>query len=119
MHNLLMPLLCESQITFVIRNELHWLPVVQRIQLKRFKSLLDREQAYFANMCVKRYCDSERCQLRSAVRDELLVPLVRKSTVACRTFTYTDQSLWNALPHDIRDPPLALHLIGLEIDLKL
>ena len=55
---------------------------------------------------MKRSFESEHYILRSAVRGELVVQLARKSTLGRRSFKYGGSSLWNALPHDIRDPCL-------------
>ena len=64
--------------------------------------------AYIADMCVKRSLKSEHYNLRSAVRGELAVPIARKSTLGRRSFKYSGSSLWNALPHEIRDYCLTL-----------
>ena len=65
--------------------------------------------SYIADMCVKRSFESEHYNLRSAVRGELVIPpLARKSTLGRPSFKYSGPSLWNALPHDIRDYCLTL-----------
>ena len=64
--------------------------------------------SYIADMRVKRSFESERYNLRSAVRGEPVVPLARKSTPGRPSFKYNGPSLWNALPHDIRDYCLTL-----------
>ena len=64
--------------------------------------------SYIADMCVQRSFESERYNLRSSVRGELVIPLARKSTLGRRSFKYRGPSLWNALPHDIRDYCLTL-----------
>ena len=96
-----------------IRDELHWLPVVQRIHFKQcmlvYRSLHGMASADIIDMCVKRTFDSEH-YLRSAVHGELVVPPARKATLGRRSFTYSGPSLWNALPHDIRDPCLTFSL---------
>ena len=71
-----------------------------------YKSVHGMAPSYIADMCVKRSFESEHYNLRSAVRGELVVPLVRKSTLRRRSFKYSGPSLWNALPHDIRDSSL-------------
>ena len=62
--------------------------------------------SYIADVCMKRSFESEHYNLRSAVHGELVVPLARKSNLGRRSFKYSGPSLWNALPHDIRDPCL-------------
>ena len=62
--------------------------------------------SYIADVCMKHSLQSEHYNLRSAVRGELVLPLARKSTLGRRSFKYSGPSLWNALPHDIRDPCL-------------
>ena len=42
--------------------------------------------SYIADMCVKRSFESEHYNLRSAVRDELVLPLARKSTLGRPSF---------------------------------
>ena len=71
-----------------------------------YRSLHGMAPAYIIDMCVKRTFDSEHYNLRSAVRGELVIPPARKATLGRRSFTYSGPSLWNALPHDIRDPSL-------------
>ena len=94
-------------ITSTIRDELHWLPIVKRIHFKQCilvdRSLHGMAPPYIADMCVKRSLESEHYNLRSAVCGELVVPLARKSALGRRSFKYSGPSLWNALPHDIRD----------------
>ena len=99
-------------ITSTLRDELHWLPIVQRIHFKqcmlvyRSLSLHGMAPSYIADVCMKRSFESEHYNLRSAVRGELVVPLARKSTPSHRSFKYSCPSLSNALPHEIRDPCL-------------
>ena len=64
--------------------------------------------SHIADMCVKRSFESEHSNLRNSVRGELVVPLARRSTLVCRSFKCSGPSLWNALPHDIRDYCLTL-----------
>ena len=68
--------------------------------------------SYIADMCVKRSFECEHYILRSAVRGELVLSLARKSTLGRRSFKYSGTSLWNALPHDIRDYCLTLSLFA-------
>ena len=64
---------------------------------------------YIAEICTRRSFDTERCQLRSAVRDELIEPLAQKVTFGRRRFLYAGRSLWNALQtRHIRDLSLSL-----------
>ena len=99
-------------ITSTIWDELHWLPIVQIIHIKQFmlvyRGLHGMVPSYIADIFVKRSSESEHYNLRSAVRGELVVPLARKSTLGRRSFKYSGPSLWNALPHDIRDYCLTL-----------
>ena len=93
-----------------IRSRLHSEKIVKRIHFKQcmlvYRSLHGMAPSYIADMCVKRSFESERYNLRSAVRGELVVPLARKSTLGRRSFKYSGPSLWNALSHDIRDSSL-------------
>ena len=59
-----------------------------------------------AEMCC---FDSERYQLRSAARAELVVPLAKKVTLGRRGFTNIDPFLLIALPRDIRDSCLSFY----------
>ena len=58
-----------------------------------YRSLHGMAPAYITDMCVKRTFDSERYNLRSAVRGELVVPPARKATLGRRSFTYSGPSL--------------------------
>ena len=97
-------------ITSTVRDELHWLPIVERIHFKQcmlvYRSLHGMTPSYIADMCVKKSFESEHYNLRSAFRGELVVSLARISTFGRRCFKYSDPSLWNALQHYIRDSSL-------------
>ena len=96
-----------DHITSTLRDDLHWLQVESWIRFKQCmlvcKSLHGIAPIYIVEMCFRRCFDSERYQLRSAVRGELVVPLAKIVTLGRRSFRYAGPSLWNALARDIRD----------------
>ena len=108
-HDLLVPLLCDSQIKCTIRDELHWLPVVQSIHFRQclpiYLGVHCMAPAHIVEICVKFCFDCECYQLRSAVRFELVVPPAKEATFGRRSFKYNGSSPWNVSPHDIRDLP--------------
>ena len=70
-------------ITSTLWDDFHWLRVESRILFKQcmlvYKSLHRTAPVYIAEMCIRRSFDSKHYQFRSAVRGELVVPLVKKS----------------------------------------
>ena len=89
-----------DHITDVIRDELHLLPVRERIDFKlclqMYKCLHDAAPLYLTRYCHAVSADADRCHLRSAAKDKLIV-LRTKSATGVRSFAVAGPSLWNDL----------------------
>jgi hypothetical protein len=84
--------------------ELHWLPVVFRIQYKLcmlvYKCLTNSAPDYLKSLIKKKV---SRPGLRSASDMLLLhVPKIRRETFLKRSFSYSGPYYWNALPLSVR-----------------
>jgi len=70
-----------DHITPTLRDNLHWLPVEKRIEFKlcllAFKCQHQMVLPYLASMCVQLSAVTRSRQLRSAARNELLIPRTR------------------------------------------
>jgi len=92
-------------ITPTLRDDLHWLPVRERIVFKLCMIIFKcRHQTALQELCVPVTASTSRQHLRSAACGDLLV-------LACRTFSFGPFSfaacapkLWNSVPPSIRDP---------------
>ena len=86
-----------------ILQELHWLPVSERIVFKilvlTYKSLHGEGPSYLSDM-LKWYNPSR--SLRSSSCLLLVIPHVRLATYGARAFSFTAPHLWNSLPLNIR-----------------
>jgi hypothetical protein len=86
-----------------ILQELHWLPIRQRIQFKilliAFKSQFGLTPSYIANLLVP-YAPSRT--LRSSAKSLLTIPRTSSSYYGDRSFSACAPKLWNALPNNIR-----------------
>jgi hypothetical protein len=100
-----------DHISDVLRDNLHWLPVVNRVEYKLcllvYKCLHNMAPGYFASSCVLLSASAGRSNLRSAVKGDLLIPAV-KTRYGSRSFTVAGPRLWNSLPTDVRDRSLSL-----------
>jgi len=92
-------------ITPALRDVLHWLSVLQRIQFKIAISAFDcvREHcpAYFNNICIPVTGISGQANLRPAERHDMLVPSTR-TQLGRRSFHVPAPTVWNALPPHLR-----------------
>jgi len=79
-----------DHITPTLRDNLHWLPVDKRIEFKlcllAFKCQHQMAPPYLASMCVQLSADTRSRQLRSAARNELLIPRTRTASYGPRSF---------------------------------
>ena len=95
-----------SRITSAIRDELHWLPVVFRSQYKLCiivrNCFIGSAPLYLRELCTPATSVTGRQHLRSAARNDLIVPQFRTVNFGQRGFSVSGPRLWNSLPHDIR-----------------
>ena len=95
-----------GHITDFIQNDLHWLPVAQRIQFKLatlvYKAQHNQAPAYLTNMIVLSSSVMYREGLRSPSLSAVVVPRHR-TQFAERAFAIAGPTIWNSLPQSIRD----------------
>jgi len=100
----------SDHITPVLRDELHWLPVCQRINYKIalmiHRCLHGSAPAYLSQSCTPVASLAGRQGLRSAAHGDLYVPPTRTVRFGQRSFRSSGPAVWNSLPVDIRDPGL-------------
>ena len=86
-----------------ILQELHWLPIQQRVQYKvlllTYKALHDLAPTYIVNMVQRQ--TPQRC-LRSSKKLLLKIPAARLKSYGERTFQFCAPRLWNQLPSQIQ-----------------
>ena len=91
-----------DRITDDLRDQLHWLPIRQRIQYKLgllvYKYLHGAAPSYLADMISPVGNGSQR--LRSAAHGNLAVPPTRTARMGPRSFPVSGPTLWNSLPVD-------------------
>ena len=86
-------------------QELHWLPIKQRIQhkilLMTHKALSGQAPRYIQELIKIKTCCR---QLRSGHSGRLLcIPSIQRQTFTSRSFSYAAPILWNPLPQHLRD----------------
>ena len=101
-----------DHITPAMRNDLHWLPVRQRIEYKIallvYKRLHGAAPLYLSDYCAAITETNRRHNLRSISRGDLLQPRTRTHHLGPRSFRSSGPSVWNSLPVTVRDNSLTL-----------
>jgi hypothetical protein len=101
-----------DHITPVLRDQLHWLPIRQRIIFKIAtfvrNSLHGRGPIYLSRSCIPISVIGARAHLRSAARGHLATPRTRTRRFGPRSFRVSGPAVWNSLPEDIANPELSL-----------
>jgi hypothetical protein len=101
-----------DHITPVLRDELHWLPVPQRIEYKVallvYKCLHGAGPEYFNDYCNRVSAADYHHHLRSVTRGDLVVPRTRTRCLGLRRFSSSGPIVWNSLPLELRDFTLTL-----------
>jgi hypothetical protein len=96
-----------APISDYIRRELHWLPVVNRINYKVatlvWKAMTEVAPDYITELCLPVSSQPGRRMLRSAAKNDLIIP--RSRTVMCtqRGLFVAAPLLWNSLPLPVRN----------------
>ena len=93
-------------ISRTIRNELHWLPIDQRIVYKLclvvYKCQHHRAPSYLSSLCVPLSSVSTRPHTRAATQDDLNFPRTRTLTFGSRAFAVSGPTYWNSLPPSLK-----------------
>ena len=101
-----------DHMTPVLRDELHWLPVKQRIVYKLAllvnKCLHGSAPSYLTEHCTVLTAASLHHPLRSSTRGELHLPRMRTHLFYPRSFRSSGPTVWNALPVSLKDASLTL-----------
>ena len=99
-----------AHITPVLRDELHWLPVRQRVDYKLastvYRCLHHTAPAYLTSACIPVASIASRRGLRSATHGDLYIRDIRTVRFGSRSFSSSGPAVWNSLPLDIRNPEL-------------
>src|SRR6218665_1210108 len=97
-------------ITDDLRNQLHWLPIRQRIQYKLgvlvYKCSRGDAPPYLTDMISPVGNGSQR--LRSAAHEDLAVPRTRGVRMGPRSFAVSGPTLWNSLPVELKTAHIPL-----------
>ena len=105
-----------DSITSTIRDDLHWLPVPQRIDYKLcmiiYRCLHQTAPVYLQDLCMPVSTTASRRHLRSAARGDLQVLATKTVTFGPRSFASSAPKLWNGLPLPLRDSTLTLRQFG-------
>jgi len=95
-----------DHITSTLRDDLHWLPIHQRILYKLstivYKCIHRAAPSYLTNLCVPVATNTSRRYLGSATHGNLLVPRTRTVTYGPRSYAVSGPAIWNSLPSTLR-----------------
>ena len=99
----------RKQVTTILRDDLHWLPVDHRIQFKidvmTYKALHELAPPYIRDLCASTSFKPPLRQHCSSDRGDLIVPRTRTVAFGRSAFAVAAQSIWNTLPVDLRRCP--------------
>jgi len=95
-----------DHITSTLRDDLHWLPIRQRILYKLYtivyKCIHGADPSYLTNLCVPVATNTSRRYLRSATHGDLLEPSTRTVTYGPQSFAVSGPTILNTLPSTLR-----------------
>src|SRR6218665_2808067 len=99
-----------DHITDDLRDQLHWLPIRQRIQYKLgllvYKCLRGDAPSYLTNMISRVGKGYQR--LRSAAHGNLAVPPTRTVSMGPRSFAVSGPTFWNSLTVELKTMKISL-----------
>jgi len=101
-----------QHITAAVRDQLHWLPVKQRVEFKHalfvYKVLRQTAPPYLVDMCQPVSTSSTRRHLRSAAHGDFVELRCRTTRYGKRSFPASAPLIWNSLPTAVRDVSTSL-----------
>ena len=101
-----------GSISSTIRDILHWLPILQRVEFKTcvlvYNCLYNISPSYLSSMRQPVSVNPGRRCLRSAARGDLVVPATRTVRYGPRSFAVAGSATWNSLPASLRDDQLSV-----------
>ena len=90
----------------VHRDDLHWLPIKQRIDFRigvlSFKAINGLAPQYLVEMFTPIAANPALRRNRSADRGDLIIQTVKNMSYGRRSFAISGTSFWNSLPVDLR-----------------
>jgi len=90
-----------DHITSTLRDDLHWLPIRQRIMYKLstivYKCIHGAAPSYLTNLCVPVATNTSRRYLHSATHGDLLVPRTRTVTYGPHSFAVSCPTVRNTI----------------------
>ena len=101
-----------DHVTPALHDELHWLPIQQRIQyeiaLLMFKCLHGMDPAYLSAMCIPVASLQNHRMLRSAAHDDIVQPRTHTRRISPRSFSSAAPALRNSLPTSVKNSSLTI-----------
>jgi len=104
----------QSGLQKAMREKLHWLRIIDRINYKLcllvYKALHGQAPEYLKELCIPASSDIHRTRSKSAHRGDLIVPRVNLSKYGQRSFAYVAPHIWNSLPQQLKHSSLSLNV---------
>ena len=101
-----------ASVSNLMRVQLHWLSIPQRIQFKLcsvvYRCLHDTAPIYLRDLCVPISSLEGRSHLRSAAAGDLCIPLAKTVTIGRRGFSVAGPAAWNNLSTTLKDYKLTV-----------
>ena len=108
-----------DHVTPALRDDLHWLPIQQRIDFKigvlAYRCIHGTAPDYLAAMFKSVANDQGRRHLRSAAHGDVVVPRTRTKTFGPRSFAVHGPVTWNQLPLVVRNTELSVNCFRREL----
>jgi hypothetical protein len=102
-----------DHITITLRDDLHWLPIIERINFKTcliiYKCLHQSAPDYLIQLCVPVASIQRRQRGRAAAHGDLHIPRTRTKTYGPRSFSVAGPTVWNTLTPDTRNGQLTIN----------
>ena len=98
----------SDHVTDLLRDNLHWLRIPQRISYKlcliTYKAINNQMPDYIAEFCIRVADNQSRSRLRSSSRNLMQVPRTATGFGDC-SFSIAGPTAWNSLPDHVRNAP--------------
>ena len=103
-----------ASVSDAMHDELHWLPIPQRVEFKLcsvvYKCLHESALRYLFQYCIPVASLPGRSHLRSAASGDLFVPATSTKTIDPRGFFHAGPAAWNCLPSSKKDPNITFSM---------
>ena len=100
----------DHELTQIMRDDLHWLSVPQRVKLSTMmhRCLQNSAPQYLCEYCIQVANVATRSQLRSTSCHQIVVRCYNTSTFGYQAFSVAGPTVSNSLPDKLRDPSLSI-----------